>query len=248
MLQVTPNGPHGKDVHPAVPVSLTELLVDVEACLQAGARGVHLHPRDRDGRECLAPREVNTTVAAVRDLADRCGAQVEIGLTTGAWIVPDVVERVRLISDWEGVDCATVNLCEPGFADVMAVLRDNGIGVDVGLWDISEIDRFARSGFVGDVQRVSIELDPGEPYFPTGRPESLADELDASLDAIGCTVPRLTHGAASWTWALVRYAFARGHDTRVGFEDSAYLPDGSQAASNAQLVTEAMRIQGSVPR
>lgn len=37
MLQVTPNGPFGKDTHPALPVSLDEVLEDLRECFLAGA-------------------------------------------------------------------------------------------------------------------------------------------------------------------------------------------------------------------
>ena len=88
MLQVTPTGPWGKDVHPAMPVNTKELLADLHACLAAGADGVHLHPRDDSGRETLEPSVVNGLVSRVRKVAASDGRQVEIGLTTGAWIVP----------------------------------------------------------------------------------------------------------------------------------------------------------------
>lgn len=39
MLQITPNGPYGKDVHPRMPVSLEELIEDLRPCFEAGARG-----------------------------------------------------------------------------------------------------------------------------------------------------------------------------------------------------------------
>jgi len=106
MLQVTPNGPYGKDFHPRLPVSLEELIDDLRSCFEVGARGVHLHTRDRQGNESLMPRDVNRTASAVRGLADQCGIDVEIGLTTGAWIVPDLHSRIEMISDWEDVDCA----------------------------------------------------------------------------------------------------------------------------------------------
>ena len=83
---------------------------------------------------------VNRTVSAVRELADQCGIDVEIGLTTGAWIVPDLQSRIDMISDWEDVDYATANLSD----QVMEAMRSSGIGIDVSLWDLSEIERFAR--------------------------------------------------------------------------------------------------------
>jgi uncharacterized protein (DUF849 family) len=245
MLQVTPNGPWGKDVHGAMPVSVDELMVDLRACLQAGADGVHLHVRDQSGAETLDPAVVNGTCARVRDLAASLGARVEIGLTTGAWIVPDLAERIAMIREWEGVECATVNLSEDGFEQVISAMIAVGIGVDVGLWAPMEMDRLLACGLLPEAQRVSIELDPGEPYFLHGEPSQLAQQLNDALDAAGSTCPRLTHGMNEWTWTLVRDAFERGHDTRVGFEDSTLLPDGTTANSNADLVRAAVALRDS---
>lgn len=243
MLQVTPNGPFGKDVHPHMPVSPDELVAELRACFQAGATGVHLHVRDRSGAETLQPGVVNHTCAQVRAAANEAGVPVEIGLTTGAWIVPDLADRVAMISEWEGVDCATVNLSEEGFEKVMSAMLDRRIGIDVGLWAPIEMDRLLRSGFLPRAQRVSIELDPGEPYFLQGEPLDIAQQVNDLLDDAGSTCPRLTHGMNDWTWTLVEDAFRRGHDTRVGFEDSLFLPDGARADNNVQLVDAAVALQ-----
>ena len=246
MLQVTPNGPWGKDVHPEMPVSLGELEADLRACFQAGATGVHLHVRDPEGAETLEPAAVNGTCGMVRDVATNVGVQVEIGLTTGEWIVPDLADRIAMIREWEGVDCATVNLSEPGFEAVMEAMLDTGVGIDVGLWAPVEMDRLLRSGLLPRAQRVSIELDPGEPYFLQGEPADLAQQVNDALDGAGSVCPRLTHGMNDWTWPLVEDAFRRGHDTRVGFEDSVVLPDGTRARNNAQLVEAAVALESRI--
>jgi uncharacterized protein (DUF849 family) len=243
VLQVTPNGPFGKDVHPNMPISPDELVAELRACFRAGATGVHLHVRDRSGAETLQPAVVNHTCAQVRAAAEEAGVPVEIGLTTGAWIAPDLADRVAMIREWEGVDCGTVNLSEEGFEDVMSVMLDSGIGIDVGLWAPIEMDRLLRSGFLPRAQRVSIELDPGEPYFLRGEPLDIAQQMNDLLDDAGSTCPRLTHGMNDWTWVLVEDAFRRGHDTRVGFEDSPLLPDGARADNNAQLVEAAVALR-----
>lgn len=245
MLQVTPNGPWGKDVHPNMPVTVDELLAELRECFRAGASGVHLHVRDLSGVESLDPSVVNDTCHRVRGAASEVATSVEIGLTTGEWIVPDLADRIAMIREWEGVDCATVNLSEHGFEQVMRAMLDVGVGIDVGLWAPVEMDRLLQSGVLPHVQRVSIELAPGEPYFLTGEPVELAQRLNDALDEAGSVCPRLTHGMNDWTWPLVRDAFRRGHDTRVGFEDSVLLPDGAMARSNAQLVEAAVRVQRS---
>ena len=107
------------------------------------------------------------------------------------------------------------------------------------------MDALLTSGFLPRAQRVSIELDPGEPYYLTGEPTALAQQLNDALDAAGSTCPRLTHGMNDWTWPLVADAFRRGHDTRVGFEDSVYLPDRTVARNNADLVRAAVSMRDS---
>ena len=125
-------------------------------------------------------------------------------------------------------------------------MLDAGIGIDVVLWAPVETDALLASGFLPHVQRISIELDPGEPYYLTGEPSALAQQVNDALDAAGSACPRLTHGMNDWTWPLVADAFRRRHDTRVGFEDSVYLPDGRRAESNAQLVRAALALRASI--
>ncbi|HEY7272126.1 MAG TPA: 3-keto-5-aminohexanoate cleavage protein [Actinoplanes sp.] len=246
MLQVTPTGPWDTDVHPNMPVAPDELLADLRECFRAGAGGVHLHVRDGSGAETLDPAVVNERCRQVREIAADVGVSAEIGLTTGEWIVPDLASRAAMIGEWEGVDCATVNLSERGFERVMQVMLDVGIGIDVGLWAPAEMDALVASGFLPRVQRVSIELAPGEPYHLDGEPAVLAQQVNDALDAAGSDCPRLTHGMNDWTWPLVADAFRRGHDTRVGFEDSVYLPDGSKAQNNAHLVRAARELQDAI--
>jgi uncharacterized protein (DUF849 family) len=148
-----------------------------------------------------------------------------------------------MIVEWEEVDCATVNLSEAGFERVMEAMQAATIGIDVGLWAPQEISRLVRSGMMPCAQRISIELDPGEPYFLQGGPLQLARQVNDALDDAGSSCPRLTHGMNEWTWPLVEDAFRRGHDTRVGFEDSIYLPDGTTASNNADLVKAAVSLR-----
>jgi uncharacterized protein (DUF849 family) len=88
LLQATLNGELSKTDHPAVPVSIEELIEDAVACVSSRARAFHLHPRDEAGEEQLDAATVDMVVAAVRG---RHGYPV--GVTTGAWIEPDVVRR-----------------------------------------------------------------------------------------------------------------------------------------------------------
>lgn len=66
--------------------------------------------------------------------------------------------------------------------------------------------------------------------------------MEAILDNVALTVPRLLHGLDATTWAMVELAAQRGYATRIGFEDSAFLPDGRLAQSNEELVKVAVNV------
>ncbi len=41
---------------------------------------------------------------------------------------------------------------------------------------------------------------------------------------------------------MIEAALARGHDVRIGLEDTTVLPDGTTARDNAQLVSHCVRL------
>ena len=73
LLQAALNGDRDKAAHPATPVSVEELERDASACVAAGARAIHIHPRDPEGRQTLEAMAVDGAVARVRDA---CGVPV----------------------------------------------------------------------------------------------------------------------------------------------------------------------------
>ena len=50
----------------------------------------------------------------------------------------------------------------------------------------------------------------------------------------------LLHGEDEGAWPVLRLAGRLGLATRVGLEDTLFLPEGQPALSNAQLVAEAL--------
>jgi uncharacterized protein (DUF849 family) len=227
LLQAALNGPYGRDHHAAVPVSAAELVRDGAACVRAGAGALHLHPRDGDGRESLSAAVVDAVVAGVR-----AASGVPVGVSTGAWIEPDVDRRIALVGRWREPDYASVNVSETGAAGVMRALRSAGIGIEAGVWNVEDAERLAALGI--PVLRVLVEpVDAGD-----GALAAVA-AIHAALDRAGLAAPRLQHGDGDATWPLLRDALARGLDTRIGLEDTIHAPDGSVTEGNAALVRAA---------
>jgi uncharacterized protein (DUF849 family) len=224
LLQAALNGPYTKDDHPAMPVAAAELARDAKACVQAGAGAIHMHPRDRDGRESFDPAVID---AAVREVRAACG--VPVGVSTGAWIEPGLNRRLELIGAWSEPDYASVNVSEDGWQEVFAVLRKPGIGVEAGVWSVDHARTLRESGLAGHLTRILIEPVDADP----GATVALVAAIDNELE--GITASRLEHGDGAATWTFVEDAARRGWDTRIGLEDT-------QEADNETLVRRAMSL------
>jgi uncharacterized protein (DUF849 family) len=127
-VQACLNGSRPRGAHPALPLDGAALADAARTCAAAGATSVHLHPRDAAGAETLDGAVVDATVLAVR----RACPGIGIGVTTGAWILPDASTRLLAVREWSAPDFASVNLSEDGAAAVMAALLERGIGVEAG--------------------------------------------------------------------------------------------------------------------
>lgn len=236
LLQATLNGSLTKDDHPAVPVTAEELARDAAACLAAGARAFHIHPRDEAGVERLDSETVNGVVAAVR-----AAAPAPIGVSTGAWIEPDLERRISMIQSWSEPDFASVNVSEDDAPEVMTALLVAGVGIEAGVWVPEDVERLEATGLAGTVMRVMIEpVDVSAAEAP-----ALVDAIHRELDNRGMYAPRLQHGDFDSTWVLLEDAVARGIDTRIGLEDTFYEPDGQLTEGNASLVGAARTLASS---
>ncbi len=72
-----------------------------------------------------------------------------------------------------------------------------------------------------------------------------AAEMEDIVIAAGITLEQIHHGYGIASWAVNQRAITRGRGIRTGLEDTAVLPDGREAESNAQLVKAAVLMIGS---
>jgi uncharacterized protein (DUF849 family) len=232
MIQVALNGTRTRVEHPAIPVTALEQATEARASVAAGAGAIHVHVRDEHGNESLAGADVARTIDAIRNACP--GTPVGIG--TGAWIIPDLRRRLSAIRSWNTLpDFASVNLHEAGAAQVIELLLESGVGVEAGIWNAPAAASLIRSGLAGHCLRILLE--PAEASC-----SARANLLQMEEVLVGVTAPRLLHGLGHCAWHVVELAARRGYDTRIGFEDTLRLPDGSTAAGNAELVRAARRI------
>lgn len=238
-IKVCLNGGGGRDMHPAIPLTPSELASEAVRAVEVGAEAVHLHARDENGAESLRAEDVGAAVAAVRRV---CG-QVPVGVSTGLWITRgDLAARRAAVVAWaslpvtERPDFASVNVSEPGCADLAEVLQAAGIAVEAGVWSVADACEVAairpREGWL----RVLVEVI----NVPADDAVAVADAILRQLDESGVIGPRLLHGEQAACWPLVAHAGRLGLPTRIGLEDTTVGPDGTAVRDNAELVQLAL--------
>ena len=218
LIKIAVNG--GSAAAPSTPDAIAN---DVAACAAAGATVFHVHPRDRNGKESLWPADADRVITAIRARVPN----ISLGITTGAWILPDVTTRVDALARWRELpDFVSVNFDEEGCELVARLMIDRGVGIEAGVLDRASTERFLSMSI--PVVRVLIEL----------QEQHLDDALRTTDDIVATlgdhAAPRLLHGHGATVWTLLDEAVRRRYDSRIGLEDTATLPDGTPA-TNVEL-------------
>jgi uncharacterized protein (DUF849 family) len=236
LMKAALNGSRTPMDHPAIPVTTTQLAQEARGAVAAGAGALHVHVRNADGQESLAPDDVARALEAIRAACPG----IPVGISTGAWIVPDVRQHLALCNAWEVLpDFASVNLHEAGALQMIQLLHDRGVGVEAGIWNAPAAATLVRSGLVDSCLRILLE-----PAEEAGNARANLVRIEAALGLV--SRPRLLHGVGAVAWELVALAVQRHYDTRTGFEDTLTLPNGSRAENNAALVAAGLRIVAAV--
>ena len=132
LLQAALNGDRQ---HPAVPRTPYELAAEARAAVDAGARVLHLHPYDREGRETFDAEPCAEALDAVRAVCPG----IPISLSTSADIEPDPEKRHALVAAWTDLpELVTANQGEEGIVELCELLIERGIGIEAGLLSLDD--------------------------------------------------------------------------------------------------------------
>lgn len=228
MLQACVNGARPVAAHPELSNDADRVAHAAALAIDAGADAVHVHPKGADGRDSLGARDVQRWVSAIR----RRRPGTPVGVTTGAWSASGE-RRLEQVGEWRVVpDFASVNWHEDGAHDLAELLISLGVAVEAGLWTREAARTWSGSALAPQCVRALVEL----PDVPADAVADAAGEMLVALGRVPAGVDVLLHGEERSAWAAARLAGERGLSTRIGLEDTLLLPDGTVAASNAQLM------------
>lgn len=238
-LKACLNGNRAPADHPALPLTPAQLAADARRVVAAGADALHMHPRDAAGLESLTPEPVAAALLAIREACPG----VPVGISTGAWIEPDVSRRVARIEGWTLLpDFVSVNLSEPGVEQVLALLAERGVGLEAGVWTPDDA-RYLRT--LTGVTWLRLLFEPTEAELDEAH--ATVDAIEDVLAGVLPDVPRLLHGMDGTAWAMLERAARSGYGGRVGLEDTLYLRAGQPTPDNAALVAGARALSAGAP-
>lgn len=235
MIKAAINGVRPHTYHPRLPFDADTAAKESARCVAAGAGAIHVHVWNAQNQESLAADDVANFLNAIRAACPG----IPVGISSGEWIVPDLAERLKHIQAWDVVpDFVSLNTDEADFEKVAGVLLSKNIGIEAGIFNKTAVQAFAAWEKRDRCLRILIE--PNETTVKAAINNVI--QIETILKDTAPQLPRLLHGLDETTWPMVKLAAERGYDTRIGFEDSAYLPDGQMAEFNDELVRAAAKI------
>ncbi|MEX0286000.1 MAG: 3-keto-5-aminohexanoate cleavage protein [Paracoccaceae bacterium] len=238
-IMVSPTGSRlSKADHPALPVTVPEIIGATAECAKAGANALHLHVRDRAGRHSLDAGLYSEAMAEL----DRVLPGLPVQITTEAGGVYDTTAQLRLLHDLRP-DWVSISLREaarsPSDAKAMyGFCRDQAIAVQHIVYDATD------AGLLRDLQATGALREQESVILVIGRYDQTQTTDNSDLDRLLQELPPV----GSWMVCafgpmehqVLIEAAKRGGDVRVGFENSIQDANGYPWADNAASVRALM--------
>jgi uncharacterized protein (DUF849 family) len=251
-----------RDQCPAIPYTPEEYGAEARRAVDEGCVHIHIHARKPDG----TPSYDAEDFVAIRDaIIAEVGEGVIINFSTGTIGVP-VAKRVAYLEAGRPA-VAALNMGSMNYAKYSRSRRDfvfKFVFANPFEEIIELLEAMRRLGIkpehecfdIGHVGSLAPLLDMGllEPPLHAdfvmgvvGGIPATARNLAAMADNLALAGPGHKHhwgviGIGRDQWMLVAAALTLGGSIRVGLEDNFYLPDGTMAASNGELIAVARRL------
>jgi uncharacterized protein (DUF849 family) len=252
----------GRDQCPSIPYTPAEYAAEARRIVDEGGVMIHIHARRPDGTPSYEVEDFRAITEAIRAEA----GDVIVNYSTGAMGVP-VQKRIAYLRDLRP-DVAALNMGSMNYAkysprrkefvfkavfanpfdeiiEFLTVMNELGIRPEHECFDVGHVGSLAPLMDMGVLHRpLHVDLVMGV----TGGIPPTARNLAMMAD----NVPAGSHwgvvGISRAQWMLVAAALTLGGSVRVGLEDNFYLPDGTMARSNGELVARARRLTEDVGR
>ena len=242
-----------RDQCPAIPYTPAEYAAEARRIVDEGGVMIHIHARTPDG---IPSFEIEDFRAITEAIKAEVGDAVIINYSTGAIGIP-IAKRIAYLEALRP-DVAALNMGSLNYAkysksrkqfvfntvfvnpfdeiiELLTAMNDLGIKPEHECFDLGHVGSLVPLLDMGILRNphVSCVMGVVGGVPPTAR----------NLAAMADNVPAGSHwgviGISRDQWMLVGAALSLGGSIRVGLEDNLYLPDGTMARSNGDLIAKA---------
>jgi 3-keto-5-aminohexanoate cleavage enzyme len=242
---------------PAIPYTPEEYAAEARRIVDEGGVHIHIHARKPDGTPSYEVEDFKAITEAIR--AEVSDAAI-INYSTGTIGVP-VSKRIEYLRECRP-EVAALNMGSMNYAKysrsrkqfVFSMVFENPFGEIIELLEAMNelgIKPEHECFDVGHVGSLEPLIDMGVLKTPlhvdcvmgvVGGIPATARNLAAMVD----NIPEGSHwgviGISRQQWMLVSAALTLGGSIRVGLEDNLYLPAGTMARSNGELIAKARQM------
>ena len=248
---------------PAIPYTPEEYAAEARRIVDEGGVHIHIHARRPDGTPSYEIEDFQAISDAIRG---EVGDDVIVNFSTGTIGVP-VAKRIDYLRAVRP-EVAALNLGSMNYAkysakrkdfvfqtvfanpfdeiiELLTAMNELGIKPEHECFDVGHVGSLAPLIDMGILQtpvHVDFVMGVTGGIPPTARNlASMAENLPAEAHWGVIGISRIQ-------WLLVAAALTLGGSIRVGLEDNLYLPDGTMAKSNGELIAKARQLTETVGR
>ena len=252
-----------RDQCPAIPYTPAEYAVEARRIVDEGGVMIHIHARRPDGAPSHAVEDFRAITEAIRA---EVGDDVIVNYSTGA-VGVSVQERVAYLSALRP-EVAALNMGSMNYAkysqrrrdfvfkavfanpfdEIIALLEamtEHGVKPEHECFDLGHVGSLAP---IVDMGLLAAPLHVSFVMGVVGGVPASARNVAAMADNLPAGAHWGVIGISRAQWLLVAAALTLGGSVRVGLEDNLYLPDGTMARSNGDLVAKVRQMTLDVGR
>jgi uncharacterized protein (DUF849 family) len=255
---------------PAIPYTPAEYGAEARRIVDEGGVMIHIHARKPDGTPSYEVEDFQAITEAIRE---EVGEEVIVNFSTGTIGVP-VEKRIEYLRacrpevaalNMGSMNYAKYSRSKKGFVfnmvfanpfeeiiELLQAMNELGIKPEHECFDVGHVGSLAPLIDMGVLQEplhVDCVMGVVGGIPPTAR--NLAAMVD-NIPRKGSHAAARSHwgviGISRDQWMLVAAALTLGGSIRVGLEDNLYLPDGTMAASNGELIAKARQMTEEIGR
>jgi 3-keto-5-aminohexanoate cleavage enzyme len=252
-----------RDQGPAIPYTPEEYAAEARRIVDEGGVHIHIHARRPDGTPSYEIEDFQAITDAIKaEIGDAAIINFSTG-TVGVSVEKRIAYLRAVRPEVAALNMGSMNYAkysksrhdfvfkmvfENSFDEIIELLtamNELGIRPEHECFDVGHVGSLAPlvdMGVLHEPLHVDLVMGVVGGIPPTAR----------NLAMMADNVPAGAHwgviGISRAQWMLVAAALTLGGSIRVGLEDNLYLPDGTMATSNGELIARARRLTEDVGR